>query len=121
MNKKFKLLHMKNKMGSLKGTLYTKLSWKTDFRADFNQQKFMQGFTRAPAAGVVPGTALGAMDFVGEAFGDGWGHRDTCPGGQFLGRNIQQNIFQWECSGPAYLTLQLRDLTHVFCVSYICR
>ena len=63
---------------------------------------------------MVPGTAPGAMDFVGEAFGDGWGHRDTCPGGQFLGRNIQQNIFQWECSGPAYLTLQLRDLTHVY-------
>ena len=41
MNKKFKLLHMKNKMGSLKGTLYTKLSWKTEFRADFNQQKFI--------------------------------------------------------------------------------
>ena len=41
MNKKFKLLHMKNKIGSLKSTLYTKLSWKTDFKADFNQQKFI--------------------------------------------------------------------------------
>ena len=51
---------------------------------------------------------------MGVIFDDGWGQRDTCLGGQFLERNIQQNIFQWECSDPAYLTPQLRTRFELF-------
>ena len=51
---------------------------------------------------------------MGAIFDDGWGQRDICLGGQFLERNIQQNIFQWECSGPAYLTPQLRTRFELF-------